>query len=44
MDNALAELAELEPFSRGWYAGPVGWIGDDAAEFAVAIRSGARGG
>ena len=29
----------LEPFSRGWYAGPVGWISHDAAEFSVAIRS-----
>ena len=26
--------------SRGWYAGLVGWIGADAADFAVAIRSG----
>jgi isochorismate synthase len=37
---ALALLRESEPFSRGWYAGPVGWI--DAAgggEFAVALRS-----
>ena len=31
---------DAEPFDRGWYAGPVGWIGRDAAEFAVAIRSG----
>ncbi|WP_053057720.1 isochorismate synthase [Rubrobacter aplysinae] len=33
-------LREVEPFDRGFYAGPVGWIGDDAAEFAVGIRSG----
>jgi len=33
------EIASLEPFDRGWYAGPVGWVGHDAAEFAVAIRS-----
>lgn len=32
-------LRQLEPFDRGWYAGPVGWISRDAAEFAVAIRS-----
>jgi menaquinone-specific isochorismate synthase len=38
---ALAWIAEHEPESRGWYAGPVGWF--DAAgdgELAVAIRSG----
>jgi len=34
------EIKKYEPFSRGWYAGPVGWIGQDCAEFAVAIRSG----
>ncbi len=38
--NALREIANIEPFDRGWYAAPVGWIGADAAEFAVAIRSG----
>ena len=38
--NALKEIPRLEPFSRGWYAAPVGWFGPDAAEFAVAIRSG----
>ena len=37
---ALARIAELEPFDRGWYAGPVGWVAPEAAEFAVAIRSG----
>ena len=30
----------MEDFERGWYAGPVGWIGVDGAGFAVAIRSG----
>jgi menaquinone-specific isochorismate synthase len=30
----------LEGFDRGWYAGPVGWVGPEAAEFTVAIRSG----
>jgi len=39
-DAALAAIRTQEPFDRGWYAGPVGWIGADAAEFAVAIRSG----
>ncbi len=39
-DDALAAIRAREPFDRGWYAGPVGWIGPDAAEFAVGIRSG----
>ena len=38
--TALEAIRKREPFDRGWYAGPVGWIGRDAAEFAVAIRSG----
>lgn len=37
---ALAEIRAAEPFDRGWYAGAVGCIGADAAEFAVGIRSG----
>jgi len=39
-DRALRTIHETEPFDRGWYAAPVGWI--DAAgngAFAVAIRS-----
>ena len=32
-------IREYEPFSRGWYAGPVGWIGRGCADFAVGIRS-----
>ena len=32
-------LAEHEPFDRGWYAAPVGWVGQGEATFAVAIRS-----
>ncbi|OYR64763.1 isochorismate synthase [Halorubrum ezzemoulense] len=39
-DRALTTIRETEPFDRGWYAAPVGWI--DAAgngAFAVAIRS-----
>ncbi len=36
---SIEKIAALEPFDRGWYAGPVGWIGQDSAEFAVAIRS-----
>jgi menaquinone-specific isochorismate synthase len=38
--QALKLIQQLEPFERGWYAAPVGWIGADDAEFAVAIRSG----
>ncbi|MBF0569999.1 MAG: isochorismate synthase [Candidatus Omnitrophica bacterium] len=37
---ALEHLRKVEPFSRGWYAGPIGWLGRDKSEFAVAIRSG----
>jgi menaquinone-specific isochorismate synthase len=43
-DSALEYIEKMEPFDRGWYAGPVGWIGDDAAEFAVGIRSGLMNG
>ena len=39
-DRALKEIARLEPFDRGWYAGPVGWIEKEAAQFVVGIRSG----
>ncbi len=38
-EEALVSIRALEPFDRGWYTGPIGWIGADAAEFAVAIRS-----
>ncbi len=36
---ALEVLRQLEPFSRGWYAGPVGYVGLNETEFVVAIRS-----
>ncbi|GIV62641.1 MAG: isochorismate synthase [Rhodothermaceae bacterium] len=39
-DAALDMIRTLEPFDRGWYAGPVGWVGDGVAEFAVALRCG----
>lgn len=39
-EEAVRAIAELEQFDRGWYAGPVGCVGRDVAEFAVAIRSG----
>ena len=38
-DKALPEIEKLEPFRRGWYAAPVGWLSRDNAHFAVAIRS-----
>lgn len=38
--EALKLVGLLEPFDRGWYAGPVGWVGRDASEFAVALRCG----
>ncbi|NTW57245.1 MAG: isochorismate synthase [Chlorobiaceae bacterium] len=38
-EPALRHIMNLEPFSRGWYAAPAGWISRDAAEFSVAIRS-----
>jgi menaquinone-specific isochorismate synthase len=44
-DAALAAIADLEPFDRGGYAGPVGWVdraGD--GEWAVALRCAALDG
>ncbi len=38
-ENALEEIARLEPFERGWFAAPVGWISRESSEFVVAIRS-----
>ena len=37
---ALSLIRRLEPFGRGWYGGPVGYVGLDWAEFVVGIRSG----
>ena len=40
-DVALALIAEHEGFDRGWYAGPIGWLGADGdGELAVALRCG----
>lgn len=36
---AKGEIQRAEPFDRGFYAGPFGWISGGASEFAVAIRS-----
>ncbi len=38
-EAALALIAELEPFDRGRYAGPVGWIDHDGdGEWVIALR------
>jgi menaquinone-specific isochorismate synthase len=39
-EAAMEALRRTESFDRGWYAGPIGWIGKGEADFAVAIRSG----
>ena len=39
-DTAVKYISEIENYDRGWYAGPVGWIGRDVTGFAVGIRSG----
>jgi isochorismate synthase len=37
---ALAAIRAYEGLDRGWYAGPIGWIGASGnGEFAVALRS-----
>lgn len=37
---ALSILSESEVFDRGWYAGPVGWLGSDGkGMFVPALRS-----
>ncbi len=40
-DVALALIEEHEAFDRGWYAGPIGWLGADGdGEMMVALRCG----
>ena len=40
-EAALAMIDENEGFDRGWYAGPVGWLGADGdGELCVALRCG----
>lgn len=40
-EAALSLIEELEPFDRGRYAGPVGWIGANGdGEWAIALRGG----
>ena len=38
-DIALEAIDKFEPFNRGWYAAPIGFVGYDHTEFVVAIRS-----
>jgi isochorismate synthase len=41
LEPALELIAEHEGFDRGWYAGPVGWLGVDGdGELMVALRCG----
>ena len=37
--EALTLISDWEPHQRGWYAGPIGWMTGESAEFAVGIRS-----
>ena len=39
VESARQFIRQREPFHRGWYAGPVGWISGAGSEFFVAIRS-----
>ncbi|RKH74575.1 isochorismate synthase [Corallococcus aberystwythensis] len=38
-ERALSFLVEHESLDRGWYAGPVGWVGPGRAHLVVALRS-----
>ena len=38
-EPALAFIRAREQLDRGWYAAPIGWIGRDGGELAVALRS-----
>lgn len=37
---AMRVIRQSEEFDRGWYAGPIGCVGYEDAEFAVALRCG----
>ncbi len=39
-EASIQMIERLEPFERGWYAAPIGYVGYDEVEFAVGIRSG----
>lgn len=38
-DAALDFIRDHEDLDRGWYAGPIGWIGRNGGEMAVGLRS-----
>jgi menaquinone-specific isochorismate synthase len=38
-NEAMEFIEQREPFARGWYAGSVGYLSHERAEFCVAIRS-----
>lgn len=38
-DRIFEYLRQSEPFHRGWYASPIGWMNKTNADFAVGIRS-----
>ncbi|MEZ8099614.1 isochorismate synthase [Vibrio bivalvicida] len=38
-EESMAFIQKHEPFARGWYAGSMGFISQQRAEFCVAIRS-----
>lgn len=38
-EKALEAIQRAEPFKRGWYAGIIGAVGADDADFAVGLRS-----
>lgn len=37
--KALEHIENFEPFERGWYASPIGYISQEKAELCVGIRS-----
>jgi menaquinone-specific isochorismate synthase len=37
--EALAWIHKHEPFERGWYSSPIGWVDPHGANFSVGIRS-----
>ena len=36
---ALSYLHQQEPFDRGWYCSPIGWIEKESSDIAIGIRS-----
>lgn len=36
---ALQQIDTIEPFFRGWYASPIGYLSQNRAQFNIAIRS-----